>query len=206
MRHHALAAVLGAPWPSIVGVTATPTYDAKPPSLQLSNGTLIGSYNPSYHQDFFLGVPYAASPTGDGRLRMSTPPEAWKGTRVADSYGPWCFGNSIGLQGFSQNMTQRMSEDCLQLNLIRPAGTRVTDRLPVLVWVHGGGWQEGSPNDDRYNGSFILKRSKDMGMPIMFVSFNYRLGVFGMMAGSAVRRANVTNLGLHDQRQALAWI
>lgn len=206
MRYHALIAALGASWPSIVGVTATPIYDAKPPSIQLSNGTLVGSYNPSYHQDFFLGVPFAASPTGDGRLRMPAPPKAWNGTKAADSYGPWCFDNSIALVGFSQNTTHRMSEDCLHLNLVRPAGTRATDRLPVLAWIHGGGWQEGSANDGRYNGSFIVQRSEEMGMPIIFVSFNYRLGVFGMMAGSAIRQANATNLGLHDQRQALAWV
>ncbi|WAO87064.1 Carboxylic ester hydrolase [Fusarium falciforme] len=131
-------------------------------------------------------------------LRPGTGPESQ--TRMA-------LGALATLSGYKDSpMTHRMSEDCLQLNLIRPAGTRATDRQPVLVWIHGGGWQEGSANDGRCNRSFIAQRSKEMGMPIMFVSFNYRLGVFGMMAGSAIRWANVTNLGLYDQRQALAWI
>ncbi|PVI02700.1 alpha/beta-hydrolase [Periconia macrospinosa] len=75
-----------------------------------------------------------------------------------------------------------------------------------MVWVHGGGFLEGSANDARYNGSFIVETSVQMGTPVIFASFNYRLGAFGTVAGSAAEEAGITNLFLHDQRQALRWI
>lgn len=174
--------------------------------VRTRNGTLAGVYSAPYDQDFFLGVPYASSPLGGRRFQRPAPPEAWNDTKIVASYGPWCLGTSIGLAGFSQNNTGRMSEDCLHLNIIRPAGISRNANLPVLVWIHGGGWDEGSANDQRYNGSFIIQDSVQMGTPLIFVSFNYRLGLFGRLAGSAVEQAGLTNLVLHDQRQALAWI
>ncbi|KAL9575842.1 hypothetical protein ACKAV7_000005 [Fusarium commune] len=99
-----------------------------------------------------------------------------------------------------------MSEDCLHINVIRPSGSHTNSKLPVLVWVHGGGWLEGSAADGRYNGSFLVDKSVRMGMPIIFASFNYRLGAFGILAGSALEKAGLVNLALHDQRQAFAWI
>jgi carboxylesterase type B len=103
-----------------------------------------------------------------------------------------------------------MSEDCLYMNIVRPSRTvhdiKSSPLLPVLVWLHGGGWQEGSANDDRYNGSFLVQRSVEMGTPIIYVNFNYRLGLFGRLSGPAVHEAGLNNLLLHDQRQAFAWI
>ncbi|KAL3294559.1 carotenoid ester lipase precursor [Colletotrichum asianum] len=81
-----------------------------------------------------------------------------------------------------------MSEDCLFLNIIRPAGLGLNTKLPVLVWIHGGTWAEGSASDPRYNGSFLVQQSKKMGSPIIFASFNYRLGVFGLLPGSLAER------------------
>ncbi|KAL2688949.1 hypothetical protein Neosp_002999 [[Neocosmospora] mangrovei] len=99
-----------------------------------------------------------------------------------------------------------MSEDCLQLNIIRPSGIHKSRKLPVLAWIPGGGWLEGSATDPRYNGSFLVETSERMGTPIIFISFNYRLGVFGMMNGPAAAKAGPPNIYLHDQRQALRWI
>lgn len=185
-------------------VASPTTHEA--PTVKLANGTLAGTHNPGFNQDFFLGVPFAAPPVDDLRLRMPVPPAAWNGTRMADSYGPWCMGNSLGLPGFSQNQSATMSEDCLHLNVIRPGGTPKDGKLPVLVWIHGGAFEDGSAGDGRYNGSFLVQNSVKMETPIIFVSFNYRLGVFGMMNGRAVEDAGLANLLLHDQRQALAWI
>ncbi|KAI9170559.1 Lipase [Paramyrothecium foliicola] len=176
------------------------------PLVNLKDGTLIGVHNLAYDQDFFLGVPYASPPVGDLRFRRPIPPRPWNGSRVADSYGPWCMGNSIDLAGFSQKLTGNMSEDCLHLNLIRPARTPPSAKLPVLVWIHGGGFDDGSANDGRSNGTFLVQSSVAMGSPVIFVSLNYRLGVFGMLAGSAIEREGATNLFLHDQRQALTWV
>ncbi|KAF4428403.1 Lipase 2 [Colletotrichum fructicola] len=99
-----------------------------------------------------------------------------------------------------------MSEDCLFLNIIRPAGLGLNTKLPVLVWIHGGAWAEGSASDPRYNGSFLVQQSQEMGSPIIFASFNYRLGVFGLLPGSLAERDGITNVLLHDQRQALQYL
>ncbi|KAK2011787.1 alpha/beta-hydrolase [Colletotrichum eremochloae] len=179
---------------------------ASAPTVTIKNGTLIGTRNPTYNQDFFLGVPYASPPVGDLRLRKPVPPESWNGTRVADTYSNWCFGIDLGLPGFSQNSTGPMSEDCLYLNIVRPANVPPTAKLPVMAWIHGGGFLEGSANDPRYNGSFLVDNSVKMGIPVIFASLNYRLGAFGMLAGSEAEKAGVTNVFLRDQRQALYWI
>ncbi|KAF4822653.1 Lipase 2 [Colletotrichum siamense] len=99
-----------------------------------------------------------------------------------------------------------MSEDCLFLNIIRPAGLGLNTKLPVLVWIHGGAWAEGSASDPRYNGSFLVQQSQEMGSPIIFASFNNRLGVFGLLPGSLAERDGITNVLLHDQRQALQYL
>lgn len=175
-------------------------------TVTIKNGTLVGIRNPTYNQDFFLGVPYASPPVGNLRLRKPVPPESWDGTRVSNTYSNWCLGVDINLPGFSQNVTGPMSEDCLYLNIVRPANVSPTAKLPVMAWIHGGGFLAGSANDLRYNGSFLVDNSVKMGTPVIFASFNYRLGAFGMLSGSVAEKAGVANIFLYDQRQALSWI
>ncbi|KAF9879156.1 carboxylesterase [Colletotrichum karsti] len=184
-----------------------------PPLVTIKNGTLAGAHNPSYNQDFFLGIPFASPPLADLRLRRPAPSKPWPGfTRLADEYGPWCIGNVLPVPGLTQPAKHREDEDCLHLNIIRPspspgpAPVPVPVPMPVLVWIHGGGFQDGSAVDPRYNGSFLVRESVAMGTPVIFVSINYRLGVFGMMYGAAVEAEAGTNLLLHDQRRALLWI
>ncbi|KAF5004107.1 hypothetical protein FDECE_9380 [Fusarium decemcellulare] len=190
---------------SLANPTVPNSYDDTP-IVKIRNGTLSGIHSTSYNQDFFLGIPFAAPPVGNLRFARPAPALAWNGTRTADKHGDWCMANSVQLLGFSQNNTGVMSEDCLNLNVIRPRGIPENRLLPVLVWIHGGGWQEGSGSDPRYNGTFLVERSVDMGTPIIFVSFNYRLGLFGLMSGQVLERAGLSNILLHDQRQALLWI
>ncbi|KAM0420309.1 hypothetical protein ACHAPT_011970 [Fusarium lateritium] len=179
----------------------------KLPLVKVQNGTLSGAFNSHCNQDFFLGIPYAAPPIDNLRLNRPSPSKPWSGTRKADSYSAQCHGTSAGLAGFSQiESVEAMSEDCLYLNVIRPAGVTKDDKLPVLVWIHGGGWFEGSASDGRYNGTFLVETSVQLGKPLLFISFNYRLGAFGYLSGQQVQKAGIANLGLHDQRQALTWI
>ncbi|OJJ94625.1 hypothetical protein ASPACDRAFT_55720 [Aspergillus aculeatus ATCC 16872] len=180
----------------LVAVTAT-----------VKNGTLLGVYNPHFAQDFFLGIPYALPPVGD--LRYQHPQavnESWA-MKSATEYGPWCHSAPLNLPGFSQKgFLHTESEDCLTLNVVRPSGVNECSKLPVLVWIHGGGLQEGGSADQRYNMTFLVEESVRMGTPIIGVSFNYRLSGFGFLYGRAVNESRLANLGLYDQRKALFWI
>ncbi|KAF5026955.1 hypothetical protein F66182_985 [Fusarium sp. NRRL 66182] len=210
--------IAGHPWTSVHLIPAAlclsvpaPYAEQTVPLVHISNGTLAGVHSSTHDQDFFFRVPYAAPPVGNLRFRRPEPPLGWSNTTVrqADKPGPWCVGNNINLVGFSLNETMGMSEDCLHMNIIRPHAVDnvwSSPLLPVLVWIHGGGWQEGSANDQRYNGTFLVQRSVEMGKPIIFVSFNYRLGLFGAISGRLVTEAGLDNLLLHDQIQAFTWI
>ncbi|KAM0420136.1 hypothetical protein ACHAPD_003705 [Fusarium lateritium] len=175
-----------------------------PPTVTIKNGTLSGIFNNHYNQELFLGIPYAAPPVNDLRLRKPQPAQPWAGIRKSESHGARCLRNDIGLAVFSQNFTGAVSEDCLHINVVRPATQR--SPLPVLVWIHGGAFQDGSASDGRTNGTFLVQTSVEMGTPIIFVSFNYRLGAFGLLGGSEIEAAGLSNIALYDQRQALHWI
>lgn len=105
------------------------------PTAILSNGTYHGRYSVEYGQDFFLGVPFAQPPIGD--LRFATPRSlntSFTEPRNATAYGPECIG-----YGYDQwILGNRISEDCLTINIVRPSGTEESDDLPVAVWIHGG--------------------------------------------------------------------
>lgn len=93
------------------------------------------------------------------------------------------------------------SEDCLTINVVRPAGISATAKLPVVAWIFGGGFQLGSPS--MYDGSSIVSRSVALGQPVIYVSMNYRVSAFGFLAGKEVKDAKVGNLGLQDRTSAL---
>lgn len=97
-----------------------------------------------------------------------------------------------------------VSEDCLTLNVIRSTGSG--QGLPVLVWIHGGGFFNGGSSDHRYNQSFIVQQAALAGNPIIAVSINYRLAEWGFLYGEAVQESGNTVLGFRDQRLALQWV
>jgi acetylcholinesterase len=105
------------------------------PSVDLSNGTYHGVSNKHYNQEFFLGIPYAQPPTGSLRFAAPQPlDDSWDEPRDATEYGNICFGYGADTAALSNPI----SEDCLTLNIVRPAGTQPGDDLPVAIWVHGG--------------------------------------------------------------------
>lgn len=108
---------------------------ASAPSVHLDNGTYIGVHNEQYAQDFFLGIPYAQPPVGPLRFASPQPlKESFDEPRSATEYGLMC----IGYGSDTANLGNPVSEDCLTVNVVRPAGTGAGDDLPVGVWVHGG--------------------------------------------------------------------
>ncbi|KIM54022.1 hypothetical protein SCLCIDRAFT_137622 [Scleroderma citrinum Foug A] len=171
----------------------------------------------------FLGIPFAQPPVGNLRFNKPVPPSALgSGVNNATSYANACpqmppyppgvtFPDNPGLSGalpylteFLPEPTVAASEDCLYINVVRPAGVCSGADLPVVVYIYGGGFVEGYASG--YNGTGIVGRSVGLNTPIIYVSFNYRLNVFGFLGGKEVQQAGIGNLGLHDQRMALEWV
>jgi carboxylesterase type B len=173
------------------------------PTAAVKNGTYYGLYNKDYDQDFFLGMPYTQPPLGELRLQVpQSLNETWTGTKNATEYSPEC----IGYGSDDWVLGNIVSEDCLTVNVVRPSNVKAGDDLPVMFWIHGGGYFEGGSRDPRYNQSFLVQRSVEIGKPIIGVSINYRLSGWGFLWGEEVAAAGVTNLGLRDQRLALHWV
>ena len=148
----------------------------------------------------FRGVPYAAPPVGPLRWRAPQPVVPWTSVRKADTFGAQCQQPSI----FDDIVFDRpASEDCLYLNLWSPAAT-ADARLPVMVWIHGGGYQAGASHEPRHDGVALAGRG------VVLVTLNYRLGVFGFFAHPALSAERPdgpsANFGLLDMVAALQWV
>ncbi|KAH9937174.1 Alpha/Beta hydrolase protein [Fomitopsis serialis] len=175
---------------------------ATPPNATTVNGTYVGSYVAEYDQDLFLGMPYAQPPIGN--LRFANPQSlntSFNDTRDATSYSSECVGYG------TDQWEYPIGEDCLYLNVVRPANySSFGEPLPVGVWIHGGGFFEGGSPDKRYNLSFVVQNSVAIGKPFIGVSFNYRLSAWGFLASGQLAGEGTTNMALRDQRLALHWI
>jgi len=147
----------------------------------------------------FAGIPYAAAPLGDLRWRAPRPAPRWAGARAASDFGNDCL--QIRFDGDATPSTQPMSEDCLFLNLWRPARGR---KLPVMVYIHGGAFVAGSA------ASPVIDGARLAGRGVVMVNFNYRLGRFGFFAHPAMTAeaggAPDVNFAFLDMIAALKWV
>ena len=146
------------------------------------------------------GIPFAAAPVGELRWQAPRPVAPWQGVRKATAFGNRCMQAPI----FSDMIFRdEVSEDCLYLNVWTPAKAG-TERLPVMVWIYGGGFQAGSASEPRQDGEKLA------GKGVVVVSFNYRLGVFGFFAHPELTKESghdaSGNYGLLDQVAALQWV
>ncbi|KAK4641587.1 hypothetical protein QC761_500510 [Podospora bellae-mahoneyi] len=174
----------------------------KAPSATTLNGTYIGRYLPEFSQDLFLGIPFARAPV----LGNPTPwDESWRGSRSAEYNGAICYCYAPPADMERANVTEK-SDECLNLNVIRPSGIGKKKRLPVVVWLYGGGFVDGFGADINSNMSYIVQASVAQQMPIIAVTLNYRVGFLGFPGGAEVAKEGVTNLGFKDQRIALQWV
>lgn len=170
------------------------------PTVSIKNGTLVGEHIESFGQDAFLGIPYAHPPVGD--LRFS-PPQSVNFTwdqRDATQYGNSCYY----VTDSADNIGLPLSEDCLTINVVRPSSQ--SEKLPVAVWIHGGGFSWGASSRELYNLSYPLQQAVEAGSPVIGVSFNYRTNGFGFLSSDEVNTAGGLNAGLKDQRLALQWV
>ncbi|MDB5975575.1 MAG: carboxylesterase [Nevskia sp.] len=191
------AAVFGA---ATLALPAVLHADAQQDVAHVDGGTLQGAHEGAIAS--FKNIPYAAPPLGALRWRAPAAPEAWSGVRDATHYGNDCMQNRMSWDKTAS--TQPLSEDCLYLNVWAPAPADAGKKLPVLVWLHGGGFVGGSGTAKVTDGSLLAARGA------VVVSFNYRLGRFGFFAHPALSAespdAPVGNYGFMDQIAALQWV
>lgn len=149
----------------------------------------------------YRGIPYAAPPVGDLRWREPQPPATWEGVRLCDQFGPSC--PQPRMTGIYRGADGPTDEDCLYLNIWTPS-TSPDERLPVLVWIHGGGLTIGSGSMRTYHGHNLAAGGA------VIVTINYRLGPFGFFAYPALSAESEHgvsgNYGLLDQLAALRWV
>ncbi len=147
----------------------------------------------------YRGIPFAAPPVGNLRWRGPQPAAKWSGVRHAGKYAPYCPQNNFG-----PDYTRAVSnEDCLYLNVWTPAKT-ANDKIPVLVWIHGGGFAAGANSEPLFDGDVLAKKG------VVLVNITYRLGILGFLAHPELSKETANhvsgNYGLLDQIAALKWI
>jgi carboxylesterase type B len=178
------------------------------PVVDLGYVKYAGGHNATTGINYYRGIRYAESPTGDLRWREPVPIEqntSYVGQTIdATQYGPGCYQGTPHWQGPPNPAPlgiSDQSEDCLLLDVLVPVEP-ISWQLPVMVQIHGGGYTIGSsstiaPGDALVNAS-------DGGM--IYVQIQYRLGMFGFLGGSEIEQNGVRNAGLYDQRAALNWV
>ncbi|SJK98002.1 uncharacterized protein ARMOST_01258 [Armillaria ostoyae] len=170
---------------------------ASMPEVQLGKTRLIGRELAGLDQDFFGGIPFTEPPVG--LLRLQRPilkTEMNADVFNAQNFGPACLQPNLSFDV--------MSEDCLTVNIFRPAGLASEASLPVMFWTFGGGLVKGASSS--YNASAIVAQSAARGTPIIYVNYNYRLGPLGFPQGTETAVKGRLNLGLRDQLTALEWV
>jgi para-nitrobenzyl esterase len=191
LRIMLLAAALSAPIASAQSDTA--------PVVTIADGALRGVNDEGVVA--FKGIPFAAPPVGDLRWRAPRPVQRSQGVRDASLYGHDCM--QLPFPSDAAPLGTPPAEDCLYMNVWKPQGR--TAKLPVMVWIYGGGFVNGGSSPPTYAGAALARQG------IMVVSFNYRLGRFGTFAHPALTKADadegrLANYGYMDQIAALRWV
>ena len=175
---------------------ALPGKAALAETVKAEGGLLKGTVEDGLQ--IYRGIPYAAPPVGDLRWRPPQPAPKWEGVRAADQFGRACVQTNTAIANLPAP-----SEDCLYLNVWTPAKS-AGEKLPVLVWIHGGGFVAGTPAEQLYHGEWLAKKG------VVVVSIGYRLGVFGFLAHSDLSAESPQhvsgNYGILDMIAGLQWV
>lgn len=227
------AALAGLFVPSVWAVAApdstpappSPAPDPGPPQVQQhrhvkihvpgGGGTITGKSRLGV--EVFNGIPYADPPVGPLRLRPPRRLSRKLGDVDATGSAPACpqmYVSSEAVDGLGRILNTLLQlpllkrlngqEDCLTVDVARPEGTRAGDKLPVLFWIYGGGFELGSTRT--YDATSLLTTAMQNGQPFVYVAVNYRVAGFGFMPGKEVLRDGSANIGLLDQRMGLEWV
>ena len=174
--------------------------------VRIKSGLLKGVVDAERDVAAFKGIPYAAAPVGRLRWREPQPPATWEGVRNADSFGASCtqpLNNCAPPYTAEFSVTDATSEDCLFLNVWTPARS-ASDRLAVLVYIHGGAGIRGSGSVPVYDGEALAKKG------IVVVTINFRLGILGGMGHPQLTAESphhvCGNYGMLDIIAALKWV
>ncbi|KAK2072931.1 hypothetical protein P8C59_007253 [Phyllachora maydis] len=205
---------IGNPPATIVGSTNALYVGLAFPCLGVLGGTI----------ESFKGIPFAQPPVGPLRFKPPRPLVQPLGRVDATTSTPVaCPQMLLGRQTDIANMPPLLTaaidliansplfktvadgkEDCLTINVQRPVGTKAGDKLPVLFWIFGGGFELGGTA--MYDGGNVLSTAISAGKPIVFVAVNYRVSGFGFLGGKEILKDGSANLGLQDQRLGLQWV
>ncbi len=190
-------------------LVSTLSLKAQNPVLDIEGGKVQGVLADD-HKDVYVyrGIPYAAAPIGENRWKEPQPVVAWKGVKVCDTFGHPSYqavhypGGYTTEWGYGKEAPY--SEDCLYLNVWTKAPGQKNKKLPVALWIHGGGYREGWGTEPEFDGQEW--GAKD----VVLVSINYRLGVFGFLCHPELSQESAHgvsgNYGILDQIESLKWI
>jgi para-nitrobenzyl esterase len=169
--------------------------------VQTEKGIVEGAGLQKSGVRIFRGIPFAAPPVGELRWKAPQPAASWEGVRAAKDFGPRCM--QLPIFGDMDFRSSGMGEDCLYLNVWTPAKSG-QERLPVLVYFYGGGFQAGDGSEPRYDGESMAAKG------IVALTVNYRLGIFGFFSHPELTRESPHkasgNYAFLDQNAALAWV
>lgn len=169
--------------------------------LKTAQGTLEGTVSADGKVRSFKGIPYAAPPVGDLRWQPPQTAQPWSGVRLAHDFPPRAMQVHVWDDMIFRD--DGPSEDCLYLNVWMPSEPK-TAKLPVMFWIHGGGFFAGSTSEGRQDGSNLAQEG------VVVVSLTYRMGVFGFMAHPELAAESPVgaagNYGLLDMVAALQWV
>jgi len=188
----------------IAVLLSTSALAANTDPVRVEQGLLAGTSGSSADVRVYRGIPFAAPPVGDLRWKAPQPATKWQGLRQAAEFSNACWQTQYpAAAAIYQAKLPPLSEDCLYLNIWTPAKSP-KDKLPVMVWIHGGGFTRGYGGSSAYDGEALARKGA------VIVTINYRLGIFGFFAHPALSAESghhaSGNYALLDQIAALQWV